>query len=71
MARRRRSPKSCPSGKKLVVIGRKARFCASKRRKKKSSHKGNMAGLRKACAKVKRLGFTGKRKNLKAACAAI
>lgn len=66
------SEASCKKrGKKYVHIKGQASFCASKRRKRKSKNKGNMAGLRKACAKVKRMGFTGKRKNLKAACAAI
>lgn len=68
---KRKMRKSCPSGKHLVKPVPGVAFCASNRRKRKTKNKGNMAGLRKACAKLKRIGFTGKRKNLKAACAAI
>lgn len=39
--------------------------------KRGSKRKGNIAGLKKACRTMKKKGFTGKRKNLKAACAAI
>lgn len=72
MAKKKKNPKSCPAGKKLVKIKRgSVSFCASTRKKKKSSNKGNIAALKKGCRTMKAKGFTGKRKNLKAACAAL
>ena len=66
--------RSCPAGKKRVTIKGKASFCASKRKKRGGSRKGrkgNVAALKKGCRTMKSKGFTGKRRALKAACAAL
>ena len=77
-----KTEKACKAagGKPVKYKGKKDIVCfpkSSKRKKsgkkgaRKGKRKGNMAGLKKACQTMKKKGFTGKRKNLKAACDAI
>lgn len=58
-------------GKKDIVCFSKSKSRKKKSGKKSGSRKGKTAGLKKACATMKKKGFTGKRASFKAACAAV
>jgi len=69
MAKKRKNPKSCPSGKKLVKFKAKGvSFCASKKKKGKGGkRKGrSAAALKKGLSKVCRTGIGANGKKLSA-----